>query len=257
MYCEKCGSAVSDDALFCENCGAKIARGEAGPAGKTKKAEKAEKTGIPAGQPVGGSGNIILCGDGKYRWYYEYPMLKNPTILFTVWKVLFISSLFPALLSMILTLTDGDGLVAGLKAFAMIIGVVFGILGVLSIFAYLILAATYGFKYIVLFEMDEKTVAHIQEGKQFKKAQAIGWLTAFAGAAGNNLSATGAGLLTASRQSMTSLFANVSQVVGLRSVHTIKVNQLLAKNQVYVYPEDYDFVLEFIVSHCPNAKVIR
>ena len=43
------------------------------------------------------SKNIVLCPDGKYRWYYEYPMLKNPVILFTVWKVVLIGSLVPAL----------------------------------------------------------------------------------------------------------------------------------------------------------------
>ena len=34
------------------------------------------------------SENIYLCPDGVYRWIYEFPMAKNPTILITVWKVL-------------------------------------------------------------------------------------------------------------------------------------------------------------------------
>ena len=32
--------------------------------------------------------NIRRCPDGVYRWTYEYKMLKNPTVMFTVWKVL-------------------------------------------------------------------------------------------------------------------------------------------------------------------------
>ncbi len=35
--------------------------------------------------------NVKLCPDGKYRWCYEVNMLKNPMILFTVFKVLAIS----------------------------------------------------------------------------------------------------------------------------------------------------------------------
>jgi hypothetical protein len=34
---------------------------------------------------------VTLYPDGKYRWVYEVPMLKNPSILFDVYKVLGIS----------------------------------------------------------------------------------------------------------------------------------------------------------------------
>ena len=34
---------------------------------------------------------VRLCSDGKYRWVYEMNMLKNPTIFFTVLKVMMIS----------------------------------------------------------------------------------------------------------------------------------------------------------------------
>ena len=30
---------------------------------------------------------IELCADGKYRWAYEYDMLRNPSILFVVLKI--------------------------------------------------------------------------------------------------------------------------------------------------------------------------
>ncbi|MBQ9614086.1 MAG: hypothetical protein IJV14_16465 [Lachnospiraceae bacterium] len=35
--------------------------------------------------------NIYLCPDGKYRWTYELQMLKNPTILITILKVILLS----------------------------------------------------------------------------------------------------------------------------------------------------------------------
>lgn len=34
---------------------------------------------------------VTLYPDGKYRWVCEVNMLKNPSILFDVWKVLGIS----------------------------------------------------------------------------------------------------------------------------------------------------------------------
>ena len=33
----------------------------------------------------------VLCPDGKYRWVYDVPMLKNPSILLEVFWVLGIS----------------------------------------------------------------------------------------------------------------------------------------------------------------------
>lgn len=229
MVCLNCGNEVSEGAQFCENCGAKLE------------------------VSVGRSGNIMLCSDGKYRWYYEYPMLKNPTILFTVWKVLLIAGLVPALISFFAGLSDG--FLNSLKVTAEVFVLVSGIFLVLSIIGYLILAASYGWKYVVLFEMDDEQITHSQQDKQFKKAQAIGWLAGFAGLASGNFTAAGSGFLAASKQSSKSVFKNVDTVTGLRKRNTIKVNQLLSKNQVYVYDEDYDFVWEYITSRCKKAKI--
>ena len=199
------------------------------------------------------SKNIVLCSDGKYRWYYEYPMLKNPVILFTVWKIMLIAALAPAFIIFFSSLPDG--FLEALKGFVTIYGITAGIIFVLSCLGYFILAAIYGFKYIVLFEMDEKGITHTQQNKQFKKAQAISWLTVFTGAAKDNIGAMGSGLLAGSKQKMTSEFKNVKTVIGLKKQNTIKVNQLLSKNQVYVKPEDYDFVFDYIASRCKKAKI--
>ena len=121
--------------------------------------------------------------------------------------------------------------------------------------AYIFLAAVYGWKYIVLFEMDEKEIAHIQMPKQFDKAQAMGWVTALAGLAGKSLPAMGAGVLAASKNSSTSVFADVKEVKGVRQQHTIRVNQMLNRNQVYADDPDYDFVWNFITGRCPQAKI--
>ena len=200
--------------------------------------------------------NIYLCPDGKYRWYYEFPMMKNPTLLFTVWKVLglafFIVWLFIFLISLGDVVSYGFGSILKFTGAFLLLFLFFMGLGLL---AYIVLAAVYGWKYIVLFEMDEKEVVHIQMPKQFDKAQAVGWLTALAGLAGKSLPAMGAGMLAASKNSSTSVFADVKEVKGVRQQHTIRVNQMLNRNQVYADDPDYDFVWNFITGRCPQAKI--
>ena len=219
---------------------------------KMKGAERMERETI-AGERV--TENIYLCPDGKYRWIYEFPMLKNPGILISVFKVLGLSALAVGAFVLMISLI-GEG---GVKLSASgdwktgILVILFLIF--LVLLSYLILAAGYGWKYIVLFEMDEEKVVHIHMPKQFKKAEALGWLTAAAGLAAGSYTAAGAGVLAATRSSSTSIFENVRKVCGRRSMHTIKVNQLLDRNQVYADEVDYDFVWKYITERCVNARI--
>ena len=141
-----------------------------------------EETNAVRGEKV--TENITLCPDGVYRWAYEYKMLKNPTIMFTVWKVLGIACAIVAAIGLLFALFNGD--IADkdyMLGFLKLILVALGVVLVLGVIGYLVLAAVYGGKYQVLFEMTDKYVKHIQMPKQFKKAEALSWLTAFAGAA--------------------------------------------------------------------------
>ena len=196
---------------------------------------------------------VRLCEDGKYRWKYEMNMLTNPTIFITVFKIFFYIILIGfVVFGTFLYAIHGDweGLLGMAKAMLVAMGIFF----VLTLLGVLIVAIMYRGKYIVLFEMDEKEIAHIQEPRQFRKAQKMGAITAMAGAAGGNLTTAGAGLLSATKNSSTSILANVRRVKPRRWLHVIKVNQLLNKNQIYVPSEDFDFVYDFLKKHCINAK---
>ena len=203
------------------------------------------------------AGSRVVQGkDGVYRWVYEMSMLKNPTILFTVWKVLGIAACAPALLVLVLGLFEGEGLQA--VGFTLqVVGMVLGIMLVLSLPAYLIVAARYGWKYVVLFEMDDEGVSHIQTASQVKKAQALGLLTTLVGMAARTPAAMGAGLLAGSRSSLYTDFARVKSVKASPRRHLIRVNAPFSKNQLYVEPEDFEFVLGFIAERCPGAKIGR
>lgn len=200
--------------------------------------------------------NIWLCSDGVYRWTYEYNMLKNPSVIFTVWKVLGISVGIIFAFGLIFSILGGNiqgwGDVLGMGKIALIVS---GIMLGLSIIGYLVLAAVYGNKYQVLFEMTEDYVSHIQMPKQFKKAEAIGWVTALAGLAGGKPGMIGVGLNTAARSTMTTELKYVSSLKIRRYRNTIHVNLKLDKNQVYAEKEDFDFVEQFLKAHCVNAKV--
>lgn len=208
----------------------------------------------PEGKSV--TENIRLCPDGVYRWHYELNMLKNPTIILSVWKVLGVSfgAVFVLLLAIDLidgTIRSAADLGRALMPFLILLAVFF----VISIISYLILAAMYGWKYMVLFEMTEDYVRHIQMPRQFQKAQALGWLTMLSGRSAGKPAMAGLGLDVSARNTSVSEFKNVAVVKPRRRRNTIYVNQRLDRNQVYAGDADFDFVEKFILDHCVKAKV--
>ncbi len=152
---------------------------------------------------------IRLCNDGKYRWVYEMNMLKNPTIFFTVLKVMMISIGIVWLFGLVIGL--GDMSLDYFLFWTKLTGIMIGIFFVLTIIGVLITAAVLG-KYVVLFEMDEKEVVHIQMPRQVKKAEVIGLITALVGAMAKSPTTIGAGVLATAKTKSTSEFVNVRRV---------------------------------------------
>ena len=196
---------------------------------------------------------VRLCEDGKYRWKYELNMITNPVIMITVFKVFFFIIIGMALVfGTIFLISDGNwnGVIGMFKA----MGIVLGIFVVLTFLGTALLSLVYGGKYVVLFEMDDKEIVHIQMPAQQQKARKLGILTFFVGLFAKRPTTMGAGLLSTTKNASTSEFKKVRRVRSRRWLHTIKVNQLFERNQVYVPDDDYDFVYDFIKSHCPNLK---
>ena len=203
------------------------------------------------------SANIRHGKDGVYRWVYEFNLYRNPTILFTILKIFFVIIAIGIVIMLASMLNDyAHGYT---QADDILESVRFGILFmlfwmVLCVVGYLIYAAMNGGKYCVMFEMDENGVTHRQFAKHVEKAQVVGLVNVLAGIATKSPTQVGIGLSSA-RSTLASSFDSVKTVQGIRRRQVIKVNEPMAKNQVYVVPEDYDFVLEFIRNHCPNANV--
>lgn len=204
-------------------------------------------------QKAPGLKQIELCADGKYRWIYEFNMLKNPTIFFTVLNIFGVIILIQVFFIIIFGFKNGNSILDSLKTSGSVALVMLGIFFVLTLLGYLVVAARYNWKYVVLFEMDNEGILHRQLKDQVKKAEALGWITALVGAAAGSLTATGAGILSATKKSSYSTFSAVRSVKPYRWLHVIKVKEPFCLNQVYV-DEDFDFVLDFIRSHCPKVK---
>ena len=198
--------------------------------------------------------DVKLYDDGVYRWRYDVNLFKSPGIFFLIWKILFFIILAIFAIS---TISDAirfddfypERLMYNLRFFAyFIIGMT-----VISVLSYVIYALIMGGKYCVIFEMDEKGINHKQIPEQAKKAKKIAKATVVAGAASGRLSTVGVGI-NASRTEMYSEFSKVRRVKPYKSQKLIKVNGKLQHNQVYCKKEDFNFVANYIISHCENLK---
>ncbi|MBQ7604835.1 MAG: hypothetical protein IJU75_07745 [Clostridia bacterium] len=200
--------------------------------------------------------NVRLCPDGVYRWTYEFDMLKNPTILFTVWKVLGVSCGILVLFWLVIGLIDGSirsaGFFIGMGKTVLFVLAVMLVLGAVS---YLILAAVYGRKYQVLFELTDGYVRHIQMPRQYGRAEAIGLLTALSGVVSGRPGVAGIGMNSA-RSVMETRLGTVTSIKSKRKRNTVFLNSGLERNQVYASDADFDFVENFLRTRCAGAKCI-
>ena len=257
-YCPNCGAQLPDDAQFCGSCGTSLGPAETPAQPQYTQPEpqytQPGYTQAPPPQPAytpnpeAFDSNVTLCPDGIYRWVYELNMFKNTAILGTLFKI------FGGIaLAIWLLMNIADGFSNFLETTKVMFFIIIGMVVLVGL-SYLIVAAMNGGKYCVLFEMDETCLRHIQLPKQFKKAQVAGWIAMLAGALAGNPTTVGAGILASSRNSLVSEFPKVRNIKAYPARNLIKVNAPFSNNQVYVDDANFQFVLDFIRSHCPKAS---
>ena len=256
-FCTRCGAKLSDTDRFCPACGARAERPEPVPdpvpdtessAGSEPKVPLKE-TGEPPKTP---GENVILCADGRYRWVYELHLLKDWSIFFLVWRIFFfiLSGIF-VFMMLISLIQDGfgDSIWSSFKFYLyFLIGMT-----VLVFISYFIYAAVMGFKYCVVFEMDDKGILHKQMPKQAKRTEILAGLTVLAGLASRNITTVGVGM-SAARTEMYTEFDKVRKIKVLSRKSRIKLREVLSTNEVYTAKEDFPFVKEYIESRCVNRK---
>ena len=109
--------------------------------------------------------------------------------------------------------------------------------------------------YHVLFEMDEDGISHIPMRREREYSRKVGLFSMLVGLFTRNVGQMGSGLYVTTLENIRSSFDRVVSIRTDRKHDLINVNQVFLNNQIYAGEEDYDFVLEYIVSRCPKAKV--
>lgn len=199
-----------------------------------------------------GSEKIITGDDGKLRWTFELNLWRHPVMLYSGTKAMSIAALsFGILVASVRT--GMEGIPAGAdflwRYLAIALAVMLPLLGL----SYFILCLLYRGRYAMVFGMDEKGVLHVQVPRQHQKARMLGLLTVLTGAAARNPGISVAGL-AATNRSLYSRFSEVRKVKAVRKHNLIRVNGLFVKNQVYVPPEQFDCVWEYITLQCGKGK---
>jgi hypothetical protein len=247
MFCENCGKKRIADEAFCEGCGHPFPKTES-----NDEAVISKEISEPIPEPkVMETTEPKPETNGDIQWMYEYSLWKNPTILITTAKVLLIALLVPVIFMFVITLSDGFMEAFNLSIMILFYGII--VMAILLAIAYPLIALRYGGSYFVLFKMDDKGVNHIQLDKQFKKAQAMGFLTALIGLSAGNLTTAGTGLMAATKQSLYTSFKKVKSIKVVKSRNTIYINESLSRNQIYATRDNFDSILEHILNNCPKS----
>ena len=248
MFCPNCGAQLPDDTRFCPQCGTAIGEtAQTAGGGEPPAGDRLEQDpGLPEG--------IFRDENGAYHWVYHMNMLRNPVPLFSVFKIFFFIVTGISLLMALLTL--GDGLMEALKLFGIMFFGLNALFFVLGLIAWGIMSITRRGRYVFEHMMNEEMVASIQTEEEMKRSRRLGALGAAAGAAGGNLGAAGLAIAQGSRGEMfPSYYGDIKELIAERNMDVIKVNNTLRRNQIYAYPHQYEFVWNYITSHCPGAKI--
>lgn len=258
MFCPNCGIQIDDNARFCPECGTKTGKAEIGAAAvPSVRTVRQTAPGTPIqGQRV--TENIYLCPDGVYRWAYEYKLMRDPTILITIFKVVVLSAGICIALMLIINLFislftwefDPESFVSVTWGFVILLPFIL----LLSFIGYVIYAAMSGWKYCVMFEMDENGITHTQFDRSLELAELMKRIAVIAASMGILTQPVSAGLLI--RTSMRTEFHRVTKMKANKRRKTIFLNARLYHNQIYAGAADFDFVQNYINERL-SAEAIR
>lgn len=218
-----------------------------------------------SGNPTSPTGEPVLIQDpslpegifrdsnGAFHWQYELNMITNPVILFLIIKLFFgVCFGVGLMMALMMIIVDGD-FEDAIKTLLIVTFGIGGLMVVIGVIAYFIIVAIKGGKYTVVHTMDETSVQHLQTPAEKDQSKKMRTLLFVMGMLSDSPSAVG--LSMGARDEMESEYKDVKKVIASRRQDLIKVNNVLQHNHIYAYPHQYEFVFNFIASHCPNAKI--
>ena len=194
-------------------------------------------------------GKLYRMPDGSYEWLYELDMKKNNSILKVV-LIAIAASCIPILLMMVfLNFRDGFDPMMNLVTFGSILAAI-----LIGLICYWMVGVRYRWSYFMVYRMDEEGISFRQVKGQKKQTAEAGRAIALLGAASGSIGAVSAGMGMADNSSL-SKFKDVKKISLNRYTNQIDVISPFLVNMVYVTDEYYDFVLDYLVRHCPDASV--
>ncbi len=177
--------------------------------------------------------------DGVYRWRYDLDTERNRSILKLVLSIVY--GMLAGITLILMVLTSWQDVGGILKVMVPIALVIFPI----CLGADKLVSMMYHGTYTMLFEMDEKGIrfSQTEKGKEI------------VGAIQGAVSGPAAGMPVPT--SAYSEFRKVTSVRADRKDELIRVSSPFLLNMVYVDRKDYDFVLDYIIRRCPQARIHR
>ena len=199
---------------------------------------------------------IEIDENGRYVREYELDLYENKNIYELIMKILTVIFAFIVLVIPIVALIDGTFSWDSLWFFLKITIPIFLFVYVAGFVSYRVYAYSLGGVYHVRFEMDEKGVHHIPMKQEQEVGKKSGIMMMLVGLFTRNVGQLGSGMYVATLEDIYSQFDKVTSIRTDRRHDLINVNYVTLNNQVYAAKEDYDFVLDYIIGHCPNATIV-
>lgn len=192
-----------------------------------------------------------------YHWIYERNMFRYPgDALRSVFKAFTIVWIICYLLIGIIFLcSDGAKVLWSITKVYLLVYP--GVL-LVSYIGYLIVALIHGGKYRVAFDMDERQIVHRQINKRTSDSDVVGWMGLLGAVAlmagGSTNGAALRGLWANSKIVSTTKYKDVKSITATKKHNHIRLNVQADHNDIFVSDTGFDFVLNFLTTHCPNLE---
>ncbi len=197
------------------------------------------------------SDKVVLCDDGKYRWYYRVGMWTNPAIFHTVAIASGISFLVPLIgVSLIFVWQRKYEAILDILPIFLMVGAV---LILIVLFSYWIIGKYYGGQFLFLYEMDEEGIRFSQTQEDTEKTKNIASLAFLTGMLTKNYGLMGVGMADSS--TAYTKFSKVYWIRANRKRELITLHSFFLFNQIFVPESDFDAVLNFMEEH--SGKIAK
>lgn len=192
---------------------------------------------------------VIWGEEGARNWVYRINMFTNLTLLGPVLRVLCLLYLVLILIMGMSTLRRIDlSSLEILKGAVLFSGGFFLCLVVLCLAVYYLTAVICGGSYVTVFSMNENAIAQFQPLGRAAKERALA-LFSYADAG------TVSSLTAEARLVVETKYEDILSLTFVRHKGEIRVHSFLTWYSIYVNPEDFALVEEFITARSANAGI--